>query len=380
MKKGNLLLFIIRKSFVLFYFWNVLYFFIFNRHVLPSHGFMTTRTRTQHPTSTTSLSTYTHHGSFIRRSSHVNHNLSTTSLLFIIIRQRGGATTPSIASSLDDNNNDYCDKVDIDIITDRAGNKAAQSARPMSNFAMDANDRFQLGKSYFLSAILWMSITMDVVNNKRKRCLIFPDVVDVGGRIASKGNLIQTITLALGFGVAASVAYLISNELKKDDGEKIITTATKSKDTYSSIDDSSYVFTNNENVRKKLHFFLFLFGITNLGANINPSSAPFLGMSGFVINAHNALIALNAWKKDTIVEGQTVKREWNDMTNMVVNVFTSWKVRDTSASLTFWQKSMSFMFPVVLSIAFLSGVNVIFTSLVPYYLTGMVRYIYNVVV
>ena len=280
-------------------------------------------------------------------------------------------------SSSDSEHDESYDAVDIDVVTnkDRSGNTAAQSARKMSNFAMNPIDRFKLSKSYFLSSMLWLSVTMDIVNNKKKRCLLLPGAQEVGGRIASS-NIVATVCLASGFVLAATVSYLLSLEFKKED--KGLSASSVAEDTTTTLakgDTGDYeYFTSNENVRKRMHLFILLFGLINQGANLNPSSAPFLGMSGFVINVHNSLIAFSAWKKDTIVEGQTVKRELMDIGQSALKGFLPSKSKSINIHIKSWQRFLSTAFSLGSGVAILRAIGIIGSSLVPYYLNGMVSF------
>ena len=282
----------------------------------------------------------------------------------------------SVLNAADNSNSDYDDDdeessydsydyedllgVDVDVVTDRAGNQAAQSAKQMSNFAMSQTVRFQLGKSYFLSSMLWLSLTMDIVTNSKKRHLIFP--------IMSSGGLTrQTIFLAMGFMLSALLSYLLSIELKKDNA--ISPKMGGQKSSSAMMSKQNGLITNDENVRKKLHLYLSLFGLINLGANLNPPSAPFLGMTGFVINVHNSLIALNAWRKDTIVEGQTIRNELLGIYSSVVGLVQSGK-RESIGTVI--HSMITIALSMGVGISLVSVLSIVGTSLLPYYLTGMV--------
>ena len=74
--------------------------------------------------------------------------------------------------SYDDYNYDYdtVDAVDAQVITsnnDPRGTyqRAASTAKPMSDFAIDETTLAQIGKSYFMTSLLWLSVTMDIVTN-----------------------------------------------------------------------------------------------------------------------------------------------------------------------------------------------------------------------
>jgi hypothetical protein len=320
---------------------------------------------------------------------------SSSSLAFF--QSRGGASTSVSTTDLYDSSSDYSssdddeydetyDVNDIDVVTtkDYAGQNAAKSARIMSNFAMNPSERFQLGKSYFLTSLLWLSITMDVVNNKKKRCLLIPGASEFGGKVVAS-NVRSTVFLALGFVLSAGISFLLSSEFKKEDkGLSSVATANDNDNATIKVDNDTKgeYFTSNEKVRKKLHLFIFLFSLINLGGNINPPSAPFLGMSGFVINIHNCLIAFSAWKKDTIVEGQTVKKELKDIGHSILTLFGKQQQKSMSSKkvngngngkpIPLWQIYTSRLFSVATGISMIRIVNIIRSSLLPYYLAGSV--------
>jgi len=260
----------------------------------------------------------------------------------------------------------------IDVVNDQEGNNAAKNAKKMSNFSMNDADRTQLSKSYSLSSILWLSITMDILFNSKKRCLLMPEVVRIGGKVAYS-NICTTILLASGFMLAAGLSFVLSRSLNMDDEDnrssnKLRSTSTTAKSMYNFI-------TNQERSRQKMHLLLFSFGIVNLGANINPTSAPFLGMSGFIINTHNALIGLNGWMKDTIVEGRTVKQEIMNTCKSIVHSLLPQRntVSVDSASMTMWQKLTSSMLSLAIIVSIINIIAITNASLLPYYAMGKMK-------
>ena len=266
----------------------------------------------------------------------------------------------------DDNANINDKAIDVDIVTDKAGDSAAKSARLMSSFAMSPQERFQLGKSYSLTALLWSSITLDVLNNKRKRCWMVPGVEVVHGQIVTWGTFLKVMNLALGYVLAAGISYFLSNEFKKKDKGLSSSSSASSYD----IENTNEFMTKDESIRKKMHLFLFLFGVLNLGAHLNYSKAPFLGMSGFVINTINSLTALDGWKKDTIVEGQTVKGELIQIGKSFMDSFKS--LSDGRMFMEVeksWQKLVLSIVTMISGLAVVQGLRILLTVLMPYYLS-----------
>ncbi len=283
---------------------------------------------------------------------------------------------------------DEVDTVDAQVITGGTYERAASTAKPMSNFAMDETMLAQIGKSYFMTSLLWLSVMMDIVTNSKKRSLIFP-----AGAISGT-NGVATAGLASGFALSSIISYLLSVELNRG----ATTTPTPNEILIRrKQENEEYVFIMNERVRKKMHLYLFLFGLCNLGAHLNSSKAQFLGMSGFIINVHNALIAFNSWKKDTLAEGQTIKKELMDIGHLFVKSLFFWRGRkgdgngngannDDSASnkngkevhihsekhtkaKVVW---LSNIFSIASIIAILRAVTIVVSSLVPYYYLGSV--------
>eukprot|EP00551_Chaetoceros_affinis_P012305 CAMPEP_0203669986 /NCGR_PEP_ID=MMETSP0090-20130426/6201_1 /ASSEMBLY_ACC=CAM_ASM_001088 /TAXON_ID=426623 /ORGANISM="Chaetoceros affinis, Strain CCMP159" /LENGTH=432 /DNA_ID=CAMNT_0050534755 /DNA_START=308 /DNA_END=1603 /DNA_ORIENTATION=+ len=300
--------------------------------------------------------------------------------------------------------------VDAEVITsknDPGGryDRAAATAKPMSNYAMDETTLAQIGKSYFLTSIMWLSLGFDIVTNSRKRSLIFPTSATA---IAS-----SSAGLSSGFILSSAISYLLSVEfnrgaVKSQEVQMQQQQQQQQQKREKKNEKDEYVITMNERLRKKLHLYLCLFGILNLGANLNPSKAPFLGMSGFIINTHNALIAYNSWKKDALVEGQTVRKEFMDIGSLFYNSLFFWREHEGEGGIhsdsnnndnsrgidvginsdgenedkktKVWilgtkslQRCLSTSFSIASLIALIRGAMIIVSSLVPYYLAGSMK-------
>ena len=282
--------------------------------------------------------------------------------LRLIHRGRGGNTIPKsyatnvnqYDASSDDEDEDVVDdseSTEVDLVTSRFADIAAQNAKKMSNFAMDEESRGQQSKSYFLSAALWSSLALDTILNKKKRSLIIPGVAEVGGKIL-QSNLAVTASLTSGFLLSAGLAFFLSRDLSGDD---------------SSWDEEL----KTESMRKMLHVLLFIFGVGNLCANINPASAPFLGLGGFVINTHNALIALNGWIKESSSSARTGSNHDSSIKDLLKTLVSMPRslFRTANVSMGFRVRMMSSLYMACGVIAGLRCFDIISNSLVPHYLT-----------
>ncbi len=168
---------------------------------------------------------------------------------------RGGALAATLTNS-----DDSTDPVDVDVVSSSFSDLAAQNAKQMSNSAMDTDSRSQQSKSYLLCTALWMSLALDTVLNKKKRALLGLGS-DIGGKLAM-GNIAPTANLASGFILSAGLALFLSRDLNRSE--------------VGSWEDELKA----EAMRKKLHLFLCLNGLTNLFGNINPASVLFLALVG----------------------------------------------------------------------------------------------------
>ncbi len=268
-----------------------------------------------------------------------------------LLHPRGGNIPTSHAASASEydssssDDDEASESSEVDLVTSRFADIAAQNAKKMSNFSMDPSSRRQLSNSYSLAAAFWTSLTFDSLLNKKKRSLLFPGSAEVGGRMM-RDNLAVSASLASGFMLSAGLAYFLYKDLKKDDA---------------SWDEEL----KSEAMRKKLHLLLCVYGTGNLFANINPGSAPFLGMGGFVINFHNALIALNGWRKESSSSAPAGSgRLLKTVASLPKNLF-----RTPDLSMGFRVRVMSSLYMVASIIAALRGFDIISNSLVPHYLT-----------
>ena len=264
---------------------------------------------------------------------------------------RGGAlaATPT-------NSDDSTDPVDVDVVSSSFSDLAAQNAKQMSNSAMDTDSRSQQSKSYLLCTALWMSLALDTVLNKKKRALLGLGS-DIGGKLAM-GNIAPTANLASGFILSAGLALFLSRDLNRSE--------------VGSWEDELKA----EAMRKKLHLLLCFNGLTNLFGNINPASVPFFGIGGFVINAHNSLLALNGWIKESssptasLSSGNNVKADddagMKDFFGTLKSIFAS-TLKTADASLGFATRMLSSLYMAAALIAGLRSVDIITNSLFPHY-------------
>ena len=259
---------------------------------------------------------------------------------------RGGATAAARATSDESDNGD---EAEVELVTSKFADISAENAKRMSNYSMDEESRRQQSKSYFLSAALWSSLALDTVLNKKKRSLIIPGVKEIGGRVAGS-NLAVTASLTSGFLLSAGLAFFLSKDLNR----------------VGSWDEELKI----EAMRKRIHLLLFSYGTFNLCSNINPASAPFFGLGGFVINAHNALIALNGWIKESsssamigIKPDSTIKDLFKTIVSMPKSLF-----RTADVTMGFRVRTMSSLYMACGVIAGLRSFDIISNSLVPHYM------------
>lgn len=286
----------------------------------------------------------------------------TSRSLHILIHQglrRGGNTHTYAAANVNqydtnsDDEDDDSEAAEVDLVTSRFADIAAQNAKKMSNFAMDEQSRKQQSKSYFLSAALWCSLALDVVLNRTKRSMLIPGAAEVGGRLAIN-NLAVTSSLVSGYLLSAGLSFFLSKDLSRDD---------------TTWDEELKI----EPMRKQLHVLLLSFGLVNLCANINPASAPFLGLGGFVINSHNALIGLNGWLKESsssssLKGGSNHDSSMKDLLKTVASLPRG-LFRTAGVSMGFHVRMMSSLYMSCGIIAAMRGVDIITRSLVPHYMT-----------
>ena len=262
---------------------------------------------------------------------------------------RGGDLKAFGRSDSDNEGNDDAN-ARVEIVKGSFGDNAAKQAKPMSNIPLDEYTRTQLGKSYLISTVMWVSLALDTFLNKRKRAALFPGPVP---------DLVSSFSVASGFIMAAGIAYTLSIDLKSE---------------WLSSDNG----TSGEGFRNKLHSLLFMFSIVTLGANLNPASAPFLGFGAAIIHIHNAMIAYNAWSKEIATEGKTVAIAFSDTLKSMIASF----VRSPDKSIGTISQFSSMTYFAVTFVSILRGFKVLTKSLVPHYLScfsaGSVRLICSV--
>ena len=291
------------------------------------------------------------------RGEKIKFNPSITSGTAEALFRRGGGSPFLEGHGYSDVDFDYRDddeigkEVEVDIITGAQEIGAAKLAKPMSKFPMNDEKREQQSKSYFLSSVLWLSLALDTILNKKKRSLLFSGASDVGGRIIAS-NVVPTFSLASGFVLSAGVAFLLSCDLKDNSF------------THCSAETNGSEF--NEKVRKRLHLFLATFGIVNVGANLNSSSAPFLGAGGGAINFYNALIAVNGWSKEVGGGDKNFLMQVIGGFKSIINSFvTSF---DSGENPGFSRRMSSVVYFLGSVIAILRSFNLISNVLVPHYM------------
>lgn len=251
---------------------------------------------------------------------------------------------PSDTPSDDDDE----ESVIADVVTSSFSDRMANQAKPMSILSMDSESRSQQSRSYFLSGALYSSLALDTILNKKKRMAIFPGLSN--GRLEFN-NIAPTATLASGFILSAGLAFILSYSFIK-------------KDEDIHFDDEI----QNEATRRKLHLLLLLFGIANLCSNLNAPSAPFFGMGGFIINAHNSLIALSGWIKES-KSGQNSKVK--DLIDTIIDTFKC-IFRPADLTMDFKGRMMSSLYMTGSIVAFLRGFGILKNVLIPHYMTCFV--------
>ena len=150
----------------------------------------------------------------------------------------------------------------------------------------DNDNDLELGSSYKMVSLLWISLALDVLINPTKRVRLFgseyPRIHLAFGQPSF--NAFASLVLASGFVVAAGMALICSLDLSmldknNNDGDK-----KKKKENVQAF------------VLRKSSGYLVLFGIMNLMAQAIPN-ALYLGMSAAVINVHNVLAGFNEARK-----------------------------------------------------------------------------------
>ena len=259
-------------------------------------------------------------------------------LNFFLGELRGGSSLGMAADSADDSDAVDAEIVDEEDRSGKAGGKAGgkangasgdedsaaveaevvagpwEAAAASASMTMPPEDdgpAAQQRQSSFLCSILHSSLVLDCIFNARKRATLFPSApvaqiaavateaqevvvaaastttaatatavatAGAGGIMgALKGPAaVPTAALAGGYALAAGVAFLLS---------RVPSPASTSRE------DEKFLHRS----RSRLNLGLAAFGTLNLLATAGPGL--YLGMSGAVINAHNAMVAVNGWMK-----------------------------------------------------------------------------------
>ena len=257
---------------------------------------------------------------------------------FFLGELRGGSSLGMAADSADDSDAVDAEIVDEEDRSGKAGGKAGgkangasgdedsaaveaevvagpwEAAAASASMTMPPEDdgpAAQQRQSSFLCSILHSSLVLDCIFNARKRATLFPSApvaqiaavateaqevvvaaastttaatatavatAGAGGIMgALKGPAaVPTAALAGGYALAAGVAFLLS---------RVPSPASTSRE------DEKFLHRS----RSRLNLGLAAFGTLNLLATAGPGL--YLGMSGAVINAHNAMVAVNGWMK-----------------------------------------------------------------------------------
>jgi len=172
--------------------------------------------------------------------------------------------------------------------------------------AQQYNQLSSQSRNFGIMTALWGSLFFDSILNTAKRAELFP-VVEGGS--TSLATLVPTTSLASGFGLAATVSFLLWRDMESRADALTSDDDTSSKgDWFLSLSSQS----NDENedeieefaskTRTRLYLHLSMFGLLSLGAHIGyyySRDAPFLGISAAIINIHNTLACISALIKES---------------------------------------------------------------------------------
>jgi len=173
--------------------------------------------------------------------------------------------------------------------------------------AQQYNQLSSQSRNFGIMTALWGSLFFDSILNTVKRAELFP-VVE-GGSTSLLATLVPTTSLAFGFGLAATVSFLLWRDMESRADLLISDDGTSSKgDWFLSLSSKSNDKNEDEiekfasKTRTRLYLHLSIFGLLSLGAHIGyyfSRDAPFLGMSAAIINIHNTLACVSALIKET---------------------------------------------------------------------------------
>ena len=174
--------------------------------------------------------------------------------------------------------------------------------------AQQYNQLSSQSRNFGIMTALWGSLFFDSILNTAKRAKLFP-VVE-GGSSSLLATLVPTTSLASGFGLAATVSFLLWRDMENRADILMSDDGTSSKgDWFLSLSSQSNDIKNWEEIeqfasktRTRLYLHLSMFGLLSLGAHIGyyfSREAPFLGMSAAIINIYNTLACVSALIKET---------------------------------------------------------------------------------
>jgi len=223
---------------------------------------------------------------------HGSSSLSSRTRGHIGVTLRGGGSDEDITSSSSDDDNTLLSSDDESDNTTK--NQSPTDKKEISEvfIRVDAElvtpegsqteKRHDIGSSYTLPSILWLSLAFDTILNKTKRTLVFPTLTTPHELLG------PTASLSAGFFLAAGVFFTLSTNYFS---EKSI--------------DASY----RDGVLQTLTPLLAGFGAVNLVGH--SYAQPFLGASAAVIHGHNVMVAVNGWLKGVTLlkAGTTVGEE-----------------------------------------------------------------------
>jgi len=172
--------------------------------------------------------------------------------------------------------------------------------------AQQYNQLSSQSRNFGIMTALWGSLFFDSILNTAKRAELFP-VVE--GASTSLATLVPTTSLATGFGLAATVSFLLWRDMESRADILMSDDGTSSKgDWFLSLSSKSNDKNEEEiekfasKTRTRLYLHLSMFGLLSLGAHIGyyySRDAPFLGMSAAIINIHNTLACISALIKES---------------------------------------------------------------------------------
>jgi hypothetical protein len=186
--------------------------------------------------------------------------------------------------------------------------------------AQTASQLTSQSRNFGIATALWASLFFDSILNTAKRSHLFPP--SGASTSLSSTSLVPTALLASGFGLASTVSFLLWRDMEieadmlcsedggSDKGDWFLSLSSTNDAEYDDDDDyrleeASKKFASRTRSRLCLH--LSLFGILSLCANAGryfAEEAPFLGMTGVIINVHNVLACGAAlWKEERAKDG-----------------------------------------------------------------------------